>query len=273
MAQPRTAARETTLSRRERIKRTEELLAAIPTADDRSVIEDQLVRLNMVVAREVARRYEGRGLAADDLQQVAYVGLVKAVQHYDGDKATGFLSYAVPTIRGELRRWFRDAGWMVRPPRSVQELQARITQVQNDLAIPLGHPPTAAEIADALEVDLQEVRRAMAANGCFAPSSLDAPPTPGSEEAGTDLADRLGGADPGFARVEARVALTPLLRGLDDRERRLLDMRFVHGATQAEIGAEMGITQTQVSRLLAALLARLRAELDAPPVPAPSTAA
>ena len=197
-------------------------------------------------------------------EQVAYVGLVKAVQHYDGDKATGFLSYAVPTIRGELRRWFRDGGWMVRPPRSVQELQARITRVRDDLAATLGRPPEVAEIAAALEVDADDVRRAMAANGCFAPSSLDAPAMPGSE-GGSDLADRLGGADPGFARVEARVALTPLLRGLDDRERRLLDMRFVDGATQAEIGAEMGVTQTQVSRLLSALLVRLRTELTGEP--------
>ena len=205
----------------------------------------------------MARRYEGRGLATDDLQQVAYLGLVKAVQNYDGDKATGFLSYAVPTIRGELRRWFRDRGWMVRPPRSVQELQARITRAQAELSTTLGRPPAVADIARALDVGDDEVRRAMAANGCFAPSSLDEPAPSGSA-----LADRLGAADPGYARVEARVVLKPLLRALTDRERRLLDMRFVEGATQSDIGAALGITQTQVSRLLSALLDRLRDELE-----------
>ena len=214
----------------------------------------------MVVAREVARRYHGRGLSADDLEQVAYVGLCKAVRNYDARKATDFHSYVVPTIRGELRRWFRDAGWVVRPPRSVQELQAKVTAAQDELVHRFGRPATPDELAAALDVELAAIHDALAANGCFTPTSLDASFDAGSDEAG-HLAARLGEADPGFARAEARVTLTPLMKELTRRERRMLEMRFVHGATQAEIGAEIGVTQMQVSRLLSSLLNRLRGQL------------
>ncbi len=260
MALPRAFPGEIALSRPDRITETDHLLAELASSPDPRALQDRLVRINMVVAREIARRYAGRGLAADDLEQVAYLGLVKAVQHYDGEKATEFLSYAVPTIRGELRRWFRDAGWVVRPPRSVQELQARVTRAQDELSVDLGHPPSTREIADSLEVDVDDVRRAMAANGCFSPTSLDAP-SPSGQGDGDELVGRLGAADPGYAQAEARVALRPLLRDLDERERLLLEMRFIRGATQSEIGERLGVTQTQVSRLLSGVLERLRAEL------------
>jgi RNA polymerase sigma-B factor len=223
-----------------------------------------VVRINMGVARDVARRYEGRGLAAEDLQQVAYLGLVKAVQNFDAAKGGDFLSYAVPTVRGEVRRWFRDHGWMVRPPRSVQELQARITRARSELTHELGRPPRIDEIAGRLDEDVADVERAMAANGCFAPTSLDSSSSP-EEEGPPHLVQTLGAPDPGYAEVEARVVLTPLLRGLDERERLMLRMRFVDGATQAEIGQELGVTQTQVSRLMSALLLRMRDQLGATP--------
>ncbi len=271
MAQSRHATGETVLPRRDRIAQTQRLLEDLGDGRRQRAVEDRLIQINMVVAREVARRYEGRGLAPDDLEQVAYVGLVKAVQHYDGAKATDFLSYAVPTIRGELRRWFRDAGWMVRPPRSIQELQARVTRTQDDLVVALGRPPTPGEIADALEVEVHDVRRAMAARGHFSPTSLDAPLSD-AEGRSVDLVGTLGEDDPGYARIEARVALTPLLRELDDRDRILLEMRFVRGATQSEIGNRLGVTQAQVSRLLSSLLERLRQELlgDAHPNAVPA---
>jgi RNA polymerase sigma-B factor len=264
VAQPRNifGSNDDRLPRSERLALTEQLLAEVPHADDPSAIQDQVVRINMVVARDVARRYEGRGLAADDLRQVAYLGLVKAVQHFDSTKGGDFLSYAVPTVRGELRRWFRDGGWMVRPPRSVQELQARITRVRSDLAHELGRPARNDEIAEELGEELADVERAMAANGCFAPSSLDTTPGSQDDEGVPSLAQRLGEADPGYAEVEAKVVITPLLRALDDRERQMLQMRFVQGSTQAEIGRELGVTQTQVSRLMSALLQRLRHQLE-----------
>lgn len=256
------------LPRSQRLAETRRLLSELPHAHDPHAVEDELVRLNMVVARDVARRYEGRGLAADDLRQVAYLGLVKAVQHFDPAKGGDFLSYAVPTIRGELRRWFRDGGWMVRPPRSVQELQARITRARSDLAHELGRPASSAEIAEELGEDLAEVERAMAANGCFAPSSLDTTPSSQDDEGAPTPGQRLGESEPGYAEVEAKVMLKPLLRGLDDRERLMLKMRFVQGSTQAEIGRELGVTQTQVSRLMSALLARLHDELEGAPAAA-----
>lgn len=268
MTQSRSLGSSHQLPRSTRVAKTARLLTQLARGEgDTAAIEDELIRTNMVVAREVARRYRGRGLSADDLEQVAYVGLCKAVRNYDAQKATDFHSYAVPTIRGELRRWFRDAGWVVRPPRSVQELQARVTATQDSLVHNLGRPARPDEIASALEVELAAVHDALAANGCFSPTSLDGALETGSDDAG-QLADRLGVADPGYARAEARVTLKPLMAGLSRRERRMLEMRFVHGATQAEIGAEIGVTQMQVSRLLSALLTRLRNQLTGPSTPA-----
>jgi RNA polymerase sigma-B factor len=182
---------------------------------------------------------------------------VKAARGFDPERATDFLSYAVPTIRGEVRRYFRDHGWTVRPPRSVQQAQSRITAVESDLCQELGRAPRPSEIAERLGLDLDLVVEALAANGCFSPTSLDAVPV----ESEGAIGDRLGDDDASFDSAEARVALKPILAHLDRRERIMLEMRFFKGATQSEIGEVLGITQMQVSRLLSALLARLRDEL------------
>jgi RNA polymerase sigma-B factor len=249
------------LARLSRKEATEHLLGLCRTADDdaKRRYQDQVVELNMQVAVDVARRYRSRGVAIEDLEQVAYLGLVKAARGFDPERATDFLSYAVPTIRGEVRRYFRDHGWTVRPPRTVQQAQARITAVESDLCQELGRAPRPTEIAERLDLDLDLVVEALAANGCFAPTSLDA--APADSEGG--LGDRLGEEDVSFDSAEARVALKPLLSHLDRRERIMLEMRFFKGSTQAEIGEVLGITQMQVSRLLSALLARLRDELGA----------
>lgn len=244
------------LSRKEA---TQQLLsfAASVDGDERARYEAQVVELNMPVAIDVARRYRARGIALEDLEQVACLGLVKAAKGYDPSRATDFLSYAVPTIRGEVRRHFRDHGWTVRPPRSVQQAQARITAVEGQLCQELGRAPRPSEIAERLDLDLDLVVEALAANGCFAPSSLDTT----SADTDVTIGDRLGEDESGFETAEARVALQPLMRHLDRREKIMLEMRFFQGATQAEIGAVLGITQMQVSRLLSALLARLRDEV------------
>ncbi|MGA8245808.1 MAG: SigB/SigF/SigG family RNA polymerase sigma factor [Nocardioides sp.] len=249
------------LPRREATQRLLALAATAADDDERRAHQDRAVELNVQIAVEVARRYRSRGVALDDLEQVACLGLVKAVRGFDPERATDFLSYAVPTIRGEVRRYFRDHGWVVRPPRSVQQAQARITAVESDLCQELGRAPRPSEIAERLDLDLDLVVEALAANGCFAPTSLDA--TTADSEAG--LGERIGADDAGFDSVEARVALKPLLRHLDRRERIMLEMRFFKGATQSEIGEVLGITQMQVSRLLSALLARLRDELGDEP--------
>ncbi len=250
------------LPRREATQRLLDLAAAAEDDEERRGYADRVVELNMQIAVDVARRYRSRGVSVDDLEQVAYLGLVKAVRGFDPARATDFLSYAVPTIRGEVRRYFRDHGWVVRPPRTVQQAQARITAVESDLCQELGRAPRPSEIATRLDVDLDLVVEALGANGCFAPTSLDSTPAEGESAIG----DRLGDEDASFDSAEARIALQPLMGHLDHREKVMLEMRFFKGSTQAEIGAVLGITQMQVSRLLSALLARLRDELGGVPL-------
>lgn len=235
------------------------LRARASTGSVRERYENEVVRLHLDVALDLARRYHGRGLHADDLDQVACLGLVKAVRAFDATLGPDFLSFAVPTVRGELRRYFRDAGWVVRPPRSVQEAQAEVVGAEAELVQRLGRHPVSDEIATHLGIPESLVRECRDAAGCFHPVSLDAP-HPVEETSPTST---LGAPDPAFASAEARVALQPLLAALDERERTMLQMRFFEHRTQAEIGAVVGLSQEQVSRALAGLLARLRRALDA----------
>lgn len=254
---PRARSRERAL----RVRRTDEILTQLDGESDeqrRGDLLDELVCVNMDMARSIATRYRNRGIAAEDLEQVAYLALVRVAHRYDRSSGHDFMSYAVPSIRGELRRHFRDLGWVVRPTRRVQELQARITGVESELATGLGHPPSADDLAEALDASRDDVSEALAANGCFAPTSLDQ--EIGASEI-TTLGDRLGQEEAALGAVEARVVLAPVVSGLSLRERRILEMRFFLGCTQQEIGDEIGVTQMQVSRLLSDLLRRLRSEL------------
>ncbi|MBZ5737355.1 sigma-70 family RNA polymerase sigma factor [Nocardioides mangrovi] len=245
----------------DRRQQTSDLFARSLNADEgeRHQLHDEIVRINMGVASDCAKRYRGRGIASDDLDQVAYLGLVKAVRGFDPGREVDFLVFAVPTIRGELRRHFRDLGWAVRPPRSIQELQGRILGAEGELAQQLGRSPRPSDLARHLEVDLEHVLDALGATGCFSPASLDLPSSEGDEA----LGDRLGSLDPAYDTAEARVTLAAVLRGLTPRERRILELRFFGGRTQAEIGADIGVTQMQVSRLLNRILGRLRSQLVA----------
>lgn len=227
----------------------------------RARYEDEAVRVNMDVASDVARRYHGRGIAAEDVDQVAFLGLVKAVRGFDPTRGDDFLSYAVPTLRGEIRRYFRDAGWAVRPPRSVQEVQSRVVEAEAELTQRLGRHPRPAEIAVHLDCPLTLVVDALSANGCFSPVSLDAPRPDG--EAVESPLDRMGDLDPAFASAEARLALRPLMQALPERERRIIELRYFEHRTQAQIGAEIGVSQEQVSRLIGSILRKLRASLAA----------
>ena len=214
----------------------------------------------MPVARQLARRYRERGIPLDDLQQVAYLGLVKAVRGFRPEKNDEFLGYAVPTIRGELRKHFRDAGWTVRPPRRIQELQAQVWAAESDLTQEKHRSPTTAEIADRLDAPKADVLEACSADGCFTPSSLDATPVNG----GVPLAERQASLDAGFARSEAKVVLGPVVRELGERDRRILELRFFRGWTQQQIGDEVGVTQMQVSRLLSRILGDLKEAIQGP---------
>ena len=248
-----------------RASRTESIVCGLRDvshpADTRELTR-QLIETNAAVARSMASRYRNRGIDLDDLEQVALLGLTKAAQRFDPAAGHDFLSFAVPTVRGELRRHFRDSGWMVRPPRRVQDLQTRIGSAQEELESRLGRSPRPSEIATHLGEDTCDVVEALAADGCFTPTSLDARVADGS----SSLGDLLGEDDLSLAQAEARVMLEPLMRGLTARDRRIVRLRYFQEQTQQEIADSVGLTQAQVSRVLTRILGDLRSGLvERPP--------
>jgi RNA polymerase sigma-B factor len=224
-------------------------------------LTNQLIETNAGVARSIASRYRNRGIDLDDLEQVAMLGLTKAARRFDATAGHDFLSYAVPTIRGEIRKHFRDAGWTVRPPRRVQELQGRIARAQEELESQLGRSPRPSEIAAHLDEDLNLVVEALTADGCFTPTSLDGPVLNGS----LNLGDLLVGNDRDTESAEARLTVAPAVRRLCERDQHILQLRFVEDRTQEEIAQVLGLTQAQVSRTLARILRKLRSELTGSP--------
>lgn len=228
---------------------------------------DEVILLNAPVARSIASRYRSKGVDADDLEQVAYLGLVKAANGYRLDASTAFLSYAVPTIRGELKRYFRDCAWTIRPPRRVQEMQGSIAAAEPELTQRLGHVPTDQETAEALGTHPSEVAEATSVRGCFSTLSLDAP---GPTDGATSLIETVADAENGYDLVENVHTLTPAVANLGDRDKRILQLRFCNGFTQEEIGNELGVSQMQVSRLLRGILETLRTELAVQPPPTTS---
>ncbi len=248
----------------ERVRRSERTadlvraLAATTEACRRQELLQQIILVNQVVARDVASRYRGRGVEQDDLDQVALEALTKAVHRFDPDTENDLLSYAVPTIRGELQRYFRDLGWAVRPPRRVQELQWHVSHTIDRLTQELGRDPDRHDVITAIGVDAAEYDAAMSARGCFRPSSLDQPLQAGGP---VTLADFLPGVELASGSGEARAILGPVLRRLPERDRQILYLRFFEDLTQAEIGERIGVTQMQVSRLLTSVLTRLRTQI------------
>lgn len=214
-----------------------------------------MAELYLDVAESISGRYRQRGVPGDDLAQIAYLGLMKAVHGFDPTAGHDFLTYAVPTIRGEVRRYFRDQAWTVRPPRRLQELQSRISAASASLHQSLGRSPRPAEVAAELGVDVEEVLEAMSANGCFTPTSLDAPASP---DGTWSLGDLLSDGDGDAEASEARLLLSPALQSLPERDRRILYLRFCEQKPQREIAEEFGVTQMQISRLLSRILADLR---------------
>jgi len=216
---------------------------------------DELVERYTPLARHFARRYRGRA-ESDDLEQVALLSLVKAIDRFDPDRGLAFTSFAVPTMLGELKRYFRDLGWVVRVPRSVQELKQRVDAEVEALSPTLGRAPTPIELADRTGRSVEEVMEALSAANARSPDSLDGTAT----EEGTPLIDRLGGVvDAGFARAEQAADLESLLGVLSDRERAILRLRFEQDLTQAEIGRRLGISQMHVSRMTRRAIETLQA--------------
>jgi RNA polymerase sigma-B factor len=249
------------LSREMRARVTTELLdrAAGETGDERTHLLDLVVIVNQRVADSIAARYRGRGVSDDDLRQTAYEGLVKAVHRFEPAQERDLLSYAVPTIRGEVQRFFRDHSWTVRPPRRVQELQAQVNHTIEALSQASGHEPSPVEVAEHLGISLAEYDEALAAFGCFRTASLDQP-------LGHDSAATVGEQIPDDEVehqqdvTDDRVELGRMVRGLSERDRRILYLRFYEDRTQEEIGSDLGVSQMQVSRLLTRILTRLRTD-------------
>nr|WP_245721044.1 RNA polymerase sigma factor SigF [Nocardia pseudovaccinii] len=234
----------------------EQLAASTPGTARHTALRAELIGRCIPLADHIARKFSGRGEPFDDLTQVARVGLVHAVDRFDISRGSNFLSFAVPTIMGEVRRYFRDNTWAMRVPRRVKETHLRIGAAIDALSQSLGRSPTAKEIAAELDVDPDEVTQAVIAGNAYQPSSIDAASLGRDTEA--SLLDTLGEEESQFDRVEEYVAIRPLLAGLPERERRILTMRFFESMTQTQIAQRMGISQMHVSRILAKTLARLR---------------
>jgi RNA polymerase sigma-B factor len=222
--------------------------------DDRARAE--LVERFLPLARKLARRYSGALEPFEDLLQVASLGLVKAVDRFDCSRGTAFSSFAVPTILGELKRYFRDLGWAVHVPRGAQEQAVKVEQAQVQLSAKSGRAPTVPQIAEYLELSIEDVLNSLETSRAHHASSLDVPYDDGEGESGS-MVDSFGREDPGLLLVDERVTVGDAAKHLAPREREVLMLRFVSDLTQTQIAARIGVSQMQVSRILRRALARL----------------
>lgn len=240
-------------------ERAEALLASVEDCPDeprRLQAQQEAVRLTLDLADSVAQRYRGRGIDIDDLVQVARMALVKAAHGYRHGRGNGFAAYAVPTIAGEVKRHFRDCGWAVRPPRRLQEIRADLAVEEERLRQALHREPNVDELAEALHVERRDIDQARECCAAYRAVSLDAPAPSGSPVSETIKAGR-----DDFAAFDRRTALGHAMAALSERERQIIRLRFVEEKTQSEIGEALGVSQMQISRLLSAILRRLRVDL------------
>jgi RNA polymerase sigma-B factor len=211
------------------------------------------------LARSLARRYASTREPMDDLTQVAYLGLINAIERFDPTRGNRFAAFAVPTILGELRRYFRDTAWAVHVPRGAQERSLEVEQATGQLTSDSGHAPTVGEIAQYLECDHEQVLEAMQVRQARNSVSLDAPrPGAGDEEDSESRVSTIGAEDEGYELVEDGAAVAHALGSLAPRERRILQLRFVEEMTQSEIAEQIGLSQMQISRVLRQSLERMQ---------------
>ncbi|WIX98704.1 SigB/SigF/SigG family RNA polymerase sigma factor [Amycolatopsis mongoliensis] len=235
-------------------------LAALPAGHPgRGPLRERLILAHLPLAEHIATRFGGRGQPRDDLVQVARIGLVKAVDRFEPAQGSDFLSFAVPTVMGEVRRFFRDTGWSMRVPRGLKELSAQLTRGTTQLAQALGRAPTPSELSGHLGIDVVTVREGLLASNAYEASSLDQPAGDGDGTA--TVAEGMGGLDARIELVDDHETVAPLLRRLPDRERAIVTMRFFDGMSQSQIAARVGVSQMQVSRLLGKILRELREQL------------
>jgi RNA polymerase sigma-B factor len=217
----------------------------------------ELAERMLPLARSLARRYAGKGEPLDDLEQVASLGLLKAIDRFDVSRDVRFATFAVPTIAGELKRHFRDRGWMLRVPRDIQELCARVVRCRETLTRELGRSPTVPEVANTLGAGVEQVLEALRAADAYRMMSLDEPLAEGA-----GALEAIGGDDEGFELAEHRVLLRRGLDGLGAREREIVRLRFYEGLTQREIARAVGVSQMHVSRLIRRSIDAMRDTID-----------
>jgi RNA polymerase sigma-B factor len=233
----------------------ETLFVAWQQGGDRHA-RDELVQRFLPLARKLARRYSGAREPFDDLLQVASLGLVKAIDRYDLTRGTAFSSFAVPTILGELKRYFRDLGWAVHVPRGAQERAVKVEEAQQLLGGRFNRAPTVPELAEYLELSIEDVLDALETSRAHHASSLDAPYDDGEGESGT-MVESFGEEDPSLQSADERITIGTAARQLPVREREVLMLRFVHDLTQTQIADHIGVSQMQVSRILRRAIAHL----------------
>jgi RNA polymerase sigma-B factor len=236
-------------------------MAALPAGHpSRPRLRERAIEAWLPLAQLLANRYHGRGEPDDDLVQTATIGLIKAVDRFDPDRGVDFAGFAIPTILGEIKRYFRDRTWSIRVPRRLQEMRMAITEANTTLGHTLGRSPTVADISVYLRVTEEEVLEGLEGARAYNATSLS---TPVGADGDRELGDTLGADDHEFDLVEMRISLGPALASLNGRAQKIVALRFFGNLTQMQIAEQLGISQMHVSRLLSRALATLRSSLDA----------
>ncbi|WP_442812387.1 RNA polymerase sigma factor SigF [Streptomyces sp. NBC_01210] len=221
-------------------------------------VRNTLIELNLALVRYAAGRFRNRAEQMEDIVQVGTIGLIKAIDRFELSREVEFATFAVPYIVGEIKRFFRDTSWAVHVPRRLQELRIDLAKATDELSQQLDRAPSTAELAVRLGLDEEEIIEGVVASNGYTAGSIDMPMDDASDHASTPLSDRLGAPDADLEIAENVQALKPLIEELDDRDKRILQMRFGEEMTQSEIGAELGVSQMHVSRLLTRITSRLR---------------
>lgn len=241
-------------------EKTRELFRRFKEEGDMDARE-KLVMSHLNLVRFIANKFKNRGEPIDDLVQVGYLGLLKAIDRFDPSRGLEFTTFATPTIMGEIKRHFRDKGWSVRVPRRLQELSAKVNQATDTLTSQLQRSPTIAETADYLDATVDEVLEAMESSSAYSSVSLEAPS--GADDDDTpSVIDRYATEDSDLAFTDDRIIIEEALASFSPRERDVIEMRFLKGMTQIEIAEKLGISQVQVSRLLRRTLKKIQDKID-----------
>jgi RNA polymerase sigma-B factor len=238
-----------------------ELLRRYHNSGDLSARE-QLIERYMSLVRSLARRYSYRGEQLDDLVQIGAIGLIKAIDRFDLERGVELTTYATPNIIGEIKRHFRDRGWSVRVPRGLQELNVQLSRIVEELTVQLGRSPTITELAASAKVEEEEVLEALESGRAYSSLSLSSGGG-GDGEDDLDPLESIGTEEHQYEVSEDRAVLAPGFRVLDDRERKILHLRFFEGLTQSQIAQQIGISQMHVSRLIRRSLEKIRDEIAA----------